>query len=112
MIIFGTTGIKTTIKEGQFHCPQCHSQKNYRHRKINKFFTLYFIPIIPLGSAGEFVECRSCKGTFVPRVLEYSQAMERQARQQRQARPAARQEQAMPSLSQLSRSYAQAQRQA
>jgi len=72
MIIFGTTGIKSTIKEGNFNCPQCESSVPYRHRKVNKFFTLYFIPLIPLGSAGEYVECKHCKGTFVPRVLNYS----------------------------------------
>ena len=71
MIIFGTTGIKSTVKEGKFLCPQCAVEKSYRHRKVNKFFTLYFIPLIPLGSAGEYVECRTCKGTFVPRVLDY-----------------------------------------
>lgn len=72
MIIFGTTGLKSTIKTGQFLCPQCATEKSYRHRKINKFFTLYFIPLIPLGSAGEYVECNTCKGTFVPRVLDYN----------------------------------------
>lgn len=72
MIIFGTRGIKSNIKTGEFHCPQCATQKSYRHRKITKFFTLYFIPLIPLGSAGEYVECNTCKGTFVPRVLDYN----------------------------------------
>lgn len=70
MIIFGTRGVKSTIKSGDFHCPQCQNSKPYRHRKVTKFFTLYFIPLIPLGSAGEYVECGSCKGTFIPRVLE------------------------------------------
>lgn len=70
MIIFGTRGVKSTIKSGDFHCPQCQNSEPYRHRKVTKFFTLYFIPLIPLGGAGEYVECRSCKGTFVPRVLE------------------------------------------
>jgi len=31
-----------------------------------------FIPLIPLGSAGEYVECGQCKGTFIPRVLDSS----------------------------------------
>jgi uncharacterized tellurite resistance protein B-like protein len=70
MIIFGTRGITSTISEGDFHCPQCNNSQNYRHREVQKYFTLYFIPIIPLGSAGEYVECRNCKGTFVPRILE------------------------------------------
>ena len=69
MIIFGTRGVKSTIKSGNFYCPQCETEKPYRHRKVTKFFTLYFIPLIPLGSAGEYVECGQCKGTFIPRVL-------------------------------------------
>ena len=71
MIIFGTRGVKSTIKEGKFNCPQCESEKRYKHKKVTKFFTLYFIPIIPLGSAGEFVECQSCNGTFIPKVINY-----------------------------------------
>ena len=71
MIIFGTRGVKSTIKQGNFNCPQCESTQDFRHRKVTKFFTLYFIPLIPLGSAGEYVECRNCKGTFIPRVLDY-----------------------------------------
>jgi len=72
MIIFGTRGINSTIKQGQFLCPQCASNQNFKHKKVTKFFTLYFIPLIPYGTAGEFVECQTCKGTFVPRVLDYN----------------------------------------
>ncbi len=71
MIIFGTRGVKSTKEEGDFVCPQCASTQHYKYKKVTNFFTLYFIPLIPLGSAGEFVECQSCKGTFVPRVLDY-----------------------------------------
>lgn len=70
MIIFGTRGVKSTVKSGNFNCPQCERSVPYRHRKVRKFFTLYFIPLIPLGGAGEYVECGSCNGTFIPRVLE------------------------------------------
>lgn len=70
MIIFGTRGVKFTITEGNFHCPQCNTNKPFRHRKVRRFFTLYFIPVIPLDSLGEYVECRQCKGTFITRVLD------------------------------------------
>lgn len=69
MIIFGTRGVKSTMKTGNFHCPQCASEKSYRHRKVTQFFTLYFIPLIPLGRVGEYVECDQCRGTFIPRIL-------------------------------------------
>ncbi len=72
MIFFGTRGVKSTIKQGHFPCPQCATNRAYKHKKVTKFFTLYFIPIIPLGKAGEYVECLSCKGTFVTRVLDYN----------------------------------------
>lgn len=72
MIIFGTRGVKFTLKEGHFTCPQCANKQAFRHRKVRRFFTLYFIPVIPLDNLGEYVECKSCKGTFVPRVLDYN----------------------------------------
>ena len=72
MIIFGTRGVKSTLDQGDFICPQCEQNRSYKHKKVTRFFTLYFIPLIPLGHAGEFVECQSCKGTFIPRVLDYS----------------------------------------
>ena len=71
MIIFGTRGVKSTMKEGQFLCPQCAKEKSYKHRKVTRFFTLYFIPLIPMGKIGEYVECQTCRGTFVSRVLDY-----------------------------------------
>ncbi|MCB0641857.1 MAG: TerB family tellurite resistance protein [Phaeodactylibacter sp.] len=71
MIIFGTRGVKSTVDRGDFYCPQCESDREYKYKKVTRFFTLYFIPIIPLGRIGEYVECQSCRGTFIPRVLEY-----------------------------------------
>ncbi len=73
MIIFGTRSVKFTKEQGQFHCPQCARQTDYKHKSARRFFTLYFIPLIPLDKLGEYVECRSCRGTFIPRVLEYQQ---------------------------------------
>ena len=74
MIIFGTRSVKFTKEEGDFHCPQCECKTKYRHRSARRFFTLYFVPLIPLDKLGEYVECRSCKGTFIPKVLEYQQS--------------------------------------
>ena len=73
MIIFGTRSVKFTKEQGQFHCPQCERQTDYKHKSARRFFTLYFIPLIPLDKLGEYVECRSCRGTFITKVLEYQQ---------------------------------------
>ena len=72
IIIFGTRGVKSTQQEGQFHCPQCNSTQHYRHRSVRRFFTLYFIPLIPLDKVGEYVECSTCRNTYITRILEMS----------------------------------------
>lgn len=68
--IFGTRGIASTRDEGEFHCPVCHGPCGYDHKRVRKFFTLYFFPVIPLGAVGEYVECQECRGTFPCEVLE------------------------------------------
>ncbi len=73
MIIFGMRGVNSTMENGEFNCPQCEDFTLYKHKKVTRFFTLYFIPLIPLGRLGEFVECQQCKGTFVPEVLDYQE---------------------------------------
>jgi len=71
LIIFGTRGVTRTKESGTFHCPECAGAQHYKHKKARRFFTLYFIPLIPLDGLGEFVECQVCKGTYRTEVLEY-----------------------------------------
>lgn len=77
MIIFGTRGIRSTKATGKFDCPQCEADRDYKHKKVTQFFTLYFIPLIPLGNKGEYVECTHCKGTFVTRILDSSKSTDK-----------------------------------
>ncbi len=69
-IIFGTKGVTSTAGKGEFHCPQC-GPKPYLHKKVKKWFTLYFIPCIPMETLGEYIECQNCKGTYKMEVLNY-----------------------------------------
>ena len=71
MIIFGTRGVTSTAERGSFHCPQCAGQTNYNTKRVRRFFTLYFIPLIPLDKLGEYVECAHCQATFDPEILTY-----------------------------------------
>lgn len=74
MIIFGTRGITTTPEKGDFYCPSCNSKQPYGLKRVRRFFTLYFIPIIPLDKMGEYVECGSCKDTYKLEVLDFNPA--------------------------------------
>ncbi|MEM7697907.1 MAG: TerB family tellurite resistance protein, partial [Verrucomicrobiota bacterium] len=76
MIIFGTRGVTTTPEEGQFHCPQCNQQSAFKLKRVRRFFTLYFIPVIPLDKLGEYVECPACQVTYDPEILNYDPAQE------------------------------------
>ncbi len=70
MIIFGTRGITYNHQKGQFSCPSCEST-NYSHKRVRRFFTLYWIPVIPLDLLGEYIECDDCRGTYNNAVLEF-----------------------------------------
>ncbi|WP_147918823.1 zinc-ribbon domain-containing protein [Ruania zhangjianzhongii] len=70
MIIFGLVVLTFgQIGTGVFYCPQCADDREYVHSHRRRFFSLFFIPIIPLNRVGEVVKCQTCKTKFVPDVL-------------------------------------------
>ena len=71
MIIWGSRGRTSTVEEGQFFCPRCRSNQPYKLQRVQRWFTLYFIPIFPIGGAERYVECRGCGQAFKESVLEY-----------------------------------------
>jgi uncharacterized tellurite resistance protein B-like protein len=85
IIIFGTRGVRSTVTEGTFVCPQCVSSQRYKHKKVTQFFTLYFIPLIPLGNKGEYVECAGCRNTYITRILQMQPVLDISDRQSKPA---------------------------
>ena len=69
MIIFGTRGRHKKLDEGIFYCPNCNQQRQYDHKKIQRYFSLYFIPVIPMDTVTEYIECQTCGTTFKLEVL-------------------------------------------
>lgn len=69
LIIWGRKGVTSTESQGTFDCPACGAGKPYEHKKVRSFFTLYFIPLIPMGTRGEYVECGGCGKSWKPEVL-------------------------------------------
>jgi len=71
IIIFGTKS--KTIKEnkGTFVCPQCKNLKQYLTKSIQTWFTLFFIPVFPVGEKKHtHVECQGCQSVYYEKVLE------------------------------------------
>jgi tellurite resistance protein len=75
-LIFGLSVFFRTVREGTFYCPRDGGDRAYRLRSGRRFFTLFFLPVIPLNSVGEVVECRSCKTRYSTDVLQAPTARE------------------------------------
>src|SRR5262245_5418923 len=69
IILWGSRGISSHLNEGTFYCPACERQCQYSLDQVREWFTLYFIPLFPIGSAHRYVECRRCGQTFIEDVL-------------------------------------------
>jgi hypothetical protein len=70
MIIFGTYTIRHVLGEGTFCCPNCRRNAAYRMRRPKLWGHLYFVPLIPVKTYDEYVECRACATAYQPAVLQ------------------------------------------
>ncbi|MCV2393121.1 zinc ribbon domain-containing protein [Actinotalea sp. M2MS4P-6] len=70
IIIWGWRAIRKVLGSGRFFCPQCGGDTDYKHLALRRWFTIFFIPIIPLKDLGTCVECSRCRTAFTERVLD------------------------------------------
>ncbi|MGI5415890.1 hypothetical protein [Actinomadura luteofluorescens] len=61
LLVFGLTAVFRTVSEGTFHCPQCGGDRAYRRRAGRRWFSVFFVPMVPLWRLGQAVECRTCR---------------------------------------------------
>jgi uncharacterized tellurite resistance protein B-like protein len=72
MIIFGTKGRSIKMDSGEFNCPNCNIKRVYNKKYVQDWFTLYFIPILPVGSKkNEHIECEECLNIYHLDVIDY-----------------------------------------
>jgi hypothetical protein len=71
IFIFGVRSRASKVSEGQFFCPKCGADRHYVLQRFRQWFTLFFIPLFPVGAPkGEHVKCQTCATTFRPEVLQ------------------------------------------
>jgi tellurite resistance protein len=70
MLIWGWRSRNKTLSEGTFFSPAAGRDATYRLVEARRWFTLFFIPIIPLKVLGTFVECQVTKATYDPLILD------------------------------------------
>ncbi|MER6389291.1 TerB family tellurite resistance protein [Streptomyces sp. NPDC059382] len=67
-------GIRTTwstVGDGEFYCPDCGGDRNYRRRTGRRRFTVLGVPLLPRGHAGPVVECQACRERYDADVLDH-----------------------------------------
>lgn len=88
-IIFGTTGLKHTVKESpvlENACPNCNDG-NLVNKLYRRWFTLFFIPLIPLDVVDRFYMCDRCGNAYNENIKSVLQRSEAEiAESQKQAR--------------------------
>ena len=79
LIIFGFRIFYHTLGPGVFYCRKCGGDRQYRHRAGRRYFTLFFIAVLPLNRTGDHVQCLTCKTRYVMDVLSLPAAAQMQA---------------------------------
>ncbi|MEY4386491.1 MAG: hypothetical protein RLY20_1774 [Verrucomicrobiota bacterium] len=69
MIIWGSKGKEVQAGSGSFFCPSCRADAPYTLMRVSKYFTLYFIPLFPTGTIGQYVRCFNCKHEYPDVIL-------------------------------------------
>jgi hypothetical protein len=71
IILYGTRHRNSILSGGEFTCPNCHTLKGYSLTRRQSWFTLFFLPIFPVGSSFEYVECRACGKHYDQEILKF-----------------------------------------
>lgn len=72
MIIVGTRVTTEVADRGHFYCPRCRDHQPYELLQPRRLFTLYWIPVLPMGKFEKYVECGGCRSQFKELVLQNS----------------------------------------
>ncbi len=70
LIIMGTKIRTKVLRALVFACPSCRTDRDGVLLGLRRWFTIFFLPVVPMGQAGEVVRCDTCGSTFDPAVLD------------------------------------------
>ncbi|WP_308120180.1 tellurite resistance TerB family protein [Streptomyces bambusae] len=71
VFVWGVRTTWNTVGDGEFFCPGCGGDRNYRRRTGRRRFAVLGVPLMPRGQVGPVVECGGCRDRFDTDVLDH-----------------------------------------
>ena len=86
IILFGSRAIisNDATPPVSTRCPRCGQQSNLIAKSYRNWFTLFFVPVLPISGRTQFCECPSCGAQFQVPAEELRQRLAEADRQQNQ----------------------------
>ncbi|MCU1496392.1 MAG: hypothetical protein JWM47_345 [Acidimicrobiales bacterium] len=70
LVLFGFRIRLRTTATTTFFCPRCGGDRQGHQRVARRWFTCFFLPVIPLNQVGGLVECTTCHTRYEPHVAD------------------------------------------
>jgi tetratricopeptide (TPR) repeat protein len=65
IILFGTRNVVSDEgASATATCPRCSQETSFANKSARRWFTLFFLPVFPVGAKWAFCECGNCRAQF------------------------------------------------
>lgn len=71
LCVIGVRTLWRTVGDGEFFCPDCGGDRNYRRRTGRRRIVVLGLPVLPRGPVAPVVECAACGCHFGTEVLDH-----------------------------------------
>ncbi|MFD8377513.1 TerB family tellurite resistance protein [Streptomyces sp. NPDC059679] len=71
LCVIGVRTLWRTVGDGEFFCPECGGDRNYRRRTGRRRIVVLGLPVLPRGPVAPVVECAACGGRFGTEALDH-----------------------------------------
>ncbi|MFI0818109.1 TerB family tellurite resistance protein [Streptomyces sp. NPDC021098] len=71
LCVVGVRTLWRTVGDGEFFCPDCGGDRNYRRRTGRRRIVVLGVPLLPRGPVAPVVECAACAARFGTEVLDH-----------------------------------------
>ncbi|AQA11793.1 MULTISPECIES: TerB family tellurite resistance protein [Streptomyces] len=71
LCVVGVRTLWRTVGDGEFFCPECGGDRNYRRRTGRRRIVVLGLPVLPRGPVAPIVECAACGGRYGTDMLDH-----------------------------------------